>query len=238
MVNAVNAALVIAIILTSTVIVLNAIPPIMQEGRSSQAFVGAINTLTGVDSVIDQVLVEAPGAKRSIDVSVGKGSFVVNEERNRIFVALREHAPVDPGDVDLGNIRVESGTYVKGYEADIDGDGNYEYVLENSALIFTVKKLGSPIQNVTVNTSSIIPVIHNKRSGINITPVASIQIDESPETANGLGYTQLTKGGSLINEAEILLFLNTTSGIKYNTFFRLRPDDDYVQVKIANITLE
>lgn len=235
--TAVTTAIVIAMVLASSIVVLNIATPVIDESRSVQSIVQAINVLTTVDATINQLLLEAPGATRSLDIFLARGTFVVEDESDEIKITTEERGFLDPGDVELGNIAVESGTFMKAYEGDADGDGDLDYILENSAVLFSVLKLGSASQNVTVNTSTLIPVIKNKRDNINITPTAGVQIDDSPLTANGNGNTQLTKAGTNIEEGEIRLIMNATNNVTYNVFFRLRPNDDYVIIDIGNVTV-
>ena len=61
----VSEVVIIAITIASTIIVINAVNPIIEEGRTAQAISNAKQILKTVDTVVNQLVFEAPGAKRS-----------------------------------------------------------------------------------------------------------------------------------------------------------------------------
>ena len=84
----VSEVVIIAITIASTIIVINAVNPIIEEGRTAQAISNAKQILKTVDTVVNQLVFEAPGAKRSVDIDLSDGRFVFSGRDDRIKVRL------------------------------------------------------------------------------------------------------------------------------------------------------
>jgi hypothetical protein len=134
----------VAIVVGSTLIIVNTIMPTIKQGQDFQSFSDAKKTLEALDAAVSQVFFEAPGARRSIDVNLKDGKMIVSGASDRIKIRLDDMNMFTPGfRRQEGNVLVTSGSQVEAYEADVDSDGNKELVLENSAVLFAVKKIGS-----------------------------------------------------------------------------------------------
>src|SRR3989344_3689990 len=172
---------VIAIIIASALIAVNMITPVIQEGQGLQAFNEAKKTLESVDSAITQVFFEAPGARRVIDINLPKGKLSVAGGEERIKVRLDDIGLFSPGlRTQEGNIIVTSGAQVNSYEEDTDGDGTMELVAENDAVKLAIRKVGAAGSPALINTTNIITLIRNRRTGTDVWhPRSGIYINES-----------------------------------------------------------
>lgn len=234
----VSAAVVIVIIISSTILVLNTINPFIQQSKDFQSFNEAKQTLTVLDASINQLLFEAPGARRTVDLNVPAGKFIVAGADNQIKIRLDNVNLFTPGtSTQEGNILVTSGSQMKAYESDIDGDGNTDLVLDNGALIFAIKKLGTPSSNVVVNTSTMITLMQNKNLTLNITnPRSGIYVNDKDSSSYGVGYTELTRIGNTITDSSIHVFLNSTvAGISYDATFSLKASQDFITLRVNNV---
>src|SRR3989338_2485599 len=135
----ISGVIVVVIIVASSALVLNAVNPVIDETRDFQKFNEAKKLMQEIDSAVSDVLFEAPGARRSIDVKApGKLSVVGGEDRIKMTIdgvdifasGLRTQE---------GNVEISSGASMKAHEKDIDGDGNTDLVLENGHSLFAVK---------------------------------------------------------------------------------------------------
>ena len=106
-------------------------------------------------------------------------------------------------------------------------------VLENDAVLFAVKKLGNATSWATVNTTNIIPLIRNKRSNVNVTPISGIFIGDIANTSYGNGYSELTRAGT-VQESSIHVLVNSSS-FRYDALFTLRSAQDFVELEVKNI---
>lgn len=225
-----------AIIIVSTVIVINSITPLIQESQDIQKIDDAKKILKIIDSVANQLSIESTGAKRSITINLPANSKLVfsgSEDKVKIRVP-KTNILTAGGRIEEENIVITGGGTLDAYEKDIDNDGDMDLVLENPAVLFAIEKLGSESSHVTVNTTSFISLVRNKRQNIDIMPRSGIFINEKPDSAYGLGYTTLSKSENL-QTASILAHLNSTANITYDAIFTLSAGLDFVEMEVRNV---
>ncbi len=228
-------ALSVAIIITSTMIVVNTINPLIEEGKSTQSFNDARNILTSLDATIGGMMVEAPGSKRSINVDLRGGKMTVSGKDDKIKIRIEDIRLLEAGiTVEESNILISGGGTVKSYEKDIDSDGDTDLVLENLAVIFAVQKTGTPGSHAAINTTTFITQIKNVRTGINITPSSGITINNLENSAYGNGFTELTQTTDADSKG-IRAFVNSTSGLRYEALFTLQAAKDFVELQVKRI---
>ena len=226
----------VAIIITSSIIVINMIMPAVEESKTFQYVNKAKETISFLDSVIRELAVEAPGARRTINLVSDSGTFVVTGKEDSLKFTV-EGGPVilDPGSsVREGNLLVTSGPTMSAYESDINSDGVTDLVLENDAVLLAIRKIGSPTNITSINTTSIFTVIRNKRTSANITPITYIYMDDNLNNAVGDGFTELTALGSNIQSSGIRVYVNSSIN-EYDAIFTLRSAQDFVELEIKNI---
>ena len=234
-----SGAIIVIIIVMSTILVLNTLNPIIGQGEQLQDFNEAKRTLQALDGTINQVLYEAPGARRTVDITIPKGKFQVIGGEDKIKIRIEDIDLFPPGLRQLeGNVLITSGSLMRAYESDIDGDGNTDLVLENGRLLFAVKKLGNYTDNVIVNTTNFISLIRNKNLNVDIPyPKSGVFIDDKATTSYGVGYTELTKIGDNIASSGIRVILNATaSSVTYEVLFSLASSQDFVEMEVLHVT--
>jgi hypothetical protein len=238
MASAVSAVVAVAIILGSTLLVVNIIMPTIEEGRDFQSYSESKKTLELIDATITQVFFEAPGSRRSIDLNVREGKFIVSGADDRIRIGLEDMELFTPGiRRQEGAVTVTSGAQVDSYENDVDGDGNTEIVIENDDVLLAIKKLGSPTNHVIVNTSSLIVLIQNKRTRTDIFyPKSTIYINDSIQSSFGIGYTELSDRSPNIASASIHFYVNATlANITYDGVFTGGPSQDFMEFHVTHV---
>lgn len=231
-----SSVLAISIIITSTVIVVNLISPLIEEGVSVNQLNKAKQLASVLDSVIKELSVEAPGARRTIRIISDFGTFEALGKEDRFKFRLAAQQQIyEPGTVVReGNYIITSGPSMKAYEKDMNNDSVIDLVLENDAVIFAVKKLGNSTDWVSINTTNIIPLVSNKRSNVNITPISGIFVGEDHTTSYGNGFTELTRAGSTLQDSSIRVLVNSSS-VRYEALFTLRSAQDFVELEIKNV---
>jgi hypothetical protein len=237
--NVIGAVIAVAIVVGSTLLVINMVMPTIEEGKDFQSFSEAKKTMELLDATITQVFFEAPGARRSIDIDVKKGKLIVSGPADRIKIRLEDVNLFTPGlRRQEGNILVTSGAQVDAYEGDVDKDGSTDLVLENDGIIFAVRKLGSPSGHVIVNTTNMIVLIHNKRTNTDMFyPKSAIYINDTLETSYGIGYTELADRSSNIASASIHIYVNATlANTTYDGVFTLGPAQDFLEFHVSHVT--
>jgi len=231
----VSEVVIIAITIASTIIVINAVNPIIEEGRTAQAISNAKQILKTVDAVVNQLVFEAPGAKRSVDIDLSDGRFVFSGRDDRIKVRLESSTLKSGTRIQEENIVIQGGGTLDAYVTDVLGDGQEDFVLENPAVLLAVKKLGSSDSPVFVNTSSIITLIRNKRQDVNVTyPGSGIFVDDKISSSYGQGYTELSLSTNA-QTGSILLHMNSTANITYDAIFTMSAAADFFELEVKNV---
>ncbi len=226
----------VAIIIASTLIVVNMLNSSMKESETYSNLNKAKETMTFLDTAIRELAAEAPGARRTIQVLSDFGTFTVDGEGDKVKFFMEGGAPVlEPGNaVKEGNLITVSGPSMSAYEKDVNGDGTMDYVLENDAVLFAVRKVGSATSPASINMSNAITLIRNKRAGVNITPVASIYMDDDPANSFGTGFTTLSIQGTAITSSSVRVYVNS-SVKEYDAIFTLRSAEDFIDLEVKNI---
>jgi len=229
----VSAALVILVLLSSTIVVVNYIGPLIEEGKVHQAFNTAKQTMITIDSVMRELIAEAPGAKRTLKLKSDIGQFLILPSEDSIKYRVKTDVPIiEPGTTYReGNMLISSGAYVKAYVSDVNNDGADDVILENDNILFAVKKLGNSTSPVFINTTNFISMMKNKRLNITLTPITKIMIDEFDNSSYGYGYTELTDSGYYLASSGIKLFLNSSS-YAYEALFKLSGNNDFIELEI------
>lgn len=234
-----SSVIIVIIVVISSILVLNTINPIISEGEQLQDFNEAKQALHSLDAAINQVLFEAPGSKRSVDIRIPEGKFQVVGGEDKIKIRIENINLFPPGlRQEEGNIVITSGALMRAYESDIDSDGTTDLVLENGRVLFAIKKLGNYTNNVLVNTTSFISLMRNKNLNVDIPyPGSGIFIDDKDKTSYGIGYTELTKMGDNIASSAIRVVLNATAAnVTYEALFSLASAQDFVELEVTQIT--
>ncbi len=230
-----SAAVVVVVVLVSTLIVFSAVNPVIEEGQKVQSLNDAKQILKTIDAVVNQLSFESTGAKRSIDISMPDGRFIFSGRDDSLRIRLEDISLLKPGtSVEEENIVLHGGGVLDAYETDVLNDGQIDFVLENSAIVFAVKKLGSPKVPVFINTSSIIVLVQNKLQHINITPRAGIFINDKANSSFGQGYTELPSSNN-IQVGSVILHMNSTANITYDAVFSLSASNDFIELEVKNI---
>ena len=228
-----SGVIVVVIVIASTTIVVNVISPSLDEAKSVQRFNEAKQLMASVDEAIRSLMMEATGAKRSLKLDIKEGAFSISGSEDIIRYRLPTTLLESGTRATEGNLEISSGAFMKAYEADANGDGSTDYVLENDLMLFAMKKLGSSSSYVSMNTTTVISLIKNKRANVNSTPTAGIYINDIDNSSYGNGYTELYPAGQHLQSASIRLWLNSTEGTIYDAVFTLRAGMDFVEARVS-----
>lgn len=236
----ISGTLAVVIVVSSTLLILNTINPFIEEGRDIQSFNEAKQSLEQLDAVIKQLIYEAPGSRRSVDMNIREGRLQVVGSEDSIKIRLENVNLLSTGaTVQEGNILITSGENMRAYESDIDGDGNTDLVLENNRLIFAIEKIGNSSSHVAINTSTFITLMRIKNLSLNISnPGSGIFIDDRLTTSYGVGYTELTRAGENLISSGIHVYVNATAttNVTYDATFSLKAGQDFIGFGATHIT--
>lgn len=232
-----TAAITIAILVAGTIVVATVAFPIVEKSQSVQRYNDAKEFMQTLNRVIEELSIEADGAKRVITEDVD-GELIVEGAANRLRLKVPSNIEIlDPGSRKENDMTIVSGAYIRAYEGDANNDGSTDLILENDALLFAVKKLGDAANFTQIDTSNIISMIKNKRSGTNIVPISRITINEKRASSSGNGFTDLLQKGDILNSGSIRVTVNSSTAL-YEGIFTLSTDMDFVEFSVIKITLK
>ena len=231
-----SATIAISIVIASSVIVLNVISSTIDEGKALQSFKSAKQTMEEIDTTMSELIFEATGAKRSMEIDIDEGELIVSGSEDKIKFRLNDIDILETGTrIKEGNVVIASGPTMNAYEKDINSDGTTDLVLENDAVLFAVKKYGSSSSFEFINTTGMITLMRIKNLNVDVTPKSGIFIDEKTNSSYGYGYSELTEQGYNIPSAGIRLWLNSYANITYEALFTLSAGSDFIELEIKHI---
>lgn len=232
----VSEVVITAIVIVSSIIVINNINTVLTSTKSTEMFNEARQNLRTVDAVINQLMFESTGARRSVDISLRQGKFIFSGEDDSIRVRLEGTGLLTPGTrIEEGNIIIQGGGTLDSYEKDIFDDGQTDLVMENSALLLAIKKLGNSTNSAALNTTNIITLIRNKRQDVNISyPRAGIFVNDLNGSFYGTWYTDLTQTGSR-QQNSIVIYMNSSANITYDAVFTMSAATDFFELAVKNV---
>lgn len=232
----ISSVIAVAVVVTSSVIVVNMISPVLEEAEMIQSYNEAKQVMDTINAVIKELMYEATGSMRTVELSAPEGNLLISGNEDMIKFRMKHVGTVEPGTrIKEGDIFITSGPNVNAYEGDVNSDGEDELVLENDAIIFAVRKYGSSSSPVFVNTSYLIPYIKEKRTGIVVTPISGLYINGLTNSSYGTGYTEISKPGQTLITNSIKLWLNSYANITYEAVFTLGAGNDFIELEIKNI---
>ena len=223
----------VLIIVVSTIIVALVITSLLEENAERQKFNKAKELMLNLDNIIRELLLESSGSKRDVRLDVDYGTFIVAGKENRIKSILELKSNIiEPGiTIKEGNLEIISGGGVSAYERDIDNDGTTDFVLENEAILFAVKKLGSGTNNVSINVRNIVTRIDNKLAAVSVNATPGFAIEDL-DASSGSGYTELTRQGSNLPSAAIRLYMKSDNGFTYEAIFTMSSRKDFIDLRV------
>ena len=232
-----SGVIVFIIVVISTLAVINVLNPFVEQGKGYQDFNEARQAIRSIGSTVSQIAIEAPGSQRSISLDLHDGRLIVSDADDTIKIRLNDVKDIVGSGFETkeGNVVIRGGAFMRAYEADIDNDSTTDFVMENSAVLFAVKKIGSSSQPASINTTNFITQMQNKRLNVNITPATGIFINDDFNTSYGTGYTDMSPIGNNIESAAIKVAVNSTAGIMYEAQFILSAAQDFVDMRIKRV---
>ena len=85
-----SATIAISIVIASSVIVLNVISSTIDEGKALQSFKSAKQTMEEIDTTMSELIFEATGAKRSMEIDIDEGELIVSGSEDKIKFRLND----------------------------------------------------------------------------------------------------------------------------------------------------
>ena len=221
----------IAVIISLIFLVYTIASPLLSSMQISSAFDQAKSMMLDLDRLIQDVASQGRGGRKTFQVTLGAGTTLLDEDRDTIkWILETDTMIVSPRSMQqIGNLIVGSNLGTDAYA------GNYSstdaHVLENEILKVFIKKIGSSASPQFYNTSDLLLGVYNKKIS-KWMPLERLEIsvDNSPNSMNGTGYTELVKEGYSLPRGEVLAHINTSYTLlsNYTISFTLESGADFL----------
>lgn len=231
------------VVLTAVLVVLLAISamalslvlgfPILTSGITTREVRDAESDLRALDNLIREVAGEGEGAARRFNYnSPSQFRAIASDD------AIEFSAQVDVEAYDYlsrtqsGNVIFINGHDVDCREADDNGDGTTDLVLENQLVKFVFNRTQRITPHSSIDTTLSILSITDKTNSVTVNPVnASVRIDGSSN--NGTGFSEILDAGKGKPSCAAHFFINATRS--YDIFYRLYTGADFAVMEVRNI---
>ncbi len=235
-VSLVSGVIFLALTISAAFIVYQSATPVIKKMKSAAIVEQMKDTFVELNKIIKKVASEGEGSRRSVDIKIDAGKIVVDETNDVIYWEYETDTPViSPRTMQTyGDIIIGSNLNVRAYEANytLTSPEIPAYVLENEHLKVYVRKIGSPSNYETYNTSQILLGIYQKDldKWLNNDGFFEVSIDNEQSSKSGTGYTALEKTGNFLAYATAVAYMNST----YKTYFvnfTLESGADFLEIR-------
>jgi hypothetical protein len=231
-ISLISGVLFLAFLIAATWIVYSTSIPTLQKIQCSATMEKMKNSFVNLDKIAREVASGGEGSKRTIDINIDEGEIHVRGENNTIYWEYEcPEAIVSPRTFQtIGNVIFGSNLDVSAYEGVCSGETSY--ILENSHLKACFKKIGSPSNFTSYNTSDILLYLYQKDLG-EVLPLEYLEItlDDDQTSKEGIGYTQLERQGYNLPYGEVTAYIESNYGINYRILFILESGGDFLIIR-------
>ncbi len=225
-----SAVLYVGVVVSTIVLVVNVLVPVIEKMKDKAAFEQAIVTMSMIDKAVQQVLEEGKFSSRVLTIRVDRGKYMVDNSSNRIEYVLETKANLVSSGVKkrVGNLIITSGMDVEVYVV------NDTIVMRNSYLEVNFTKLGNLSYFVPVNLSKILTNVTVIRENVSFSPNMTIKVS-GIEAGNG--YVIPEETGGELSKGVVIAHLETNA-IMFDVYFTLNSYADFIAVDVRNMQVK
>ncbi|NIP40474.1 MAG: hypothetical protein GTN39_03060 [Candidatus Aenigmarchaeota archaeon] len=228
-ISLISGVLFLAFLVAATAIVYTAGIPIIQNLQCSATLEKMKSSFTDIDEVIQEVSSEGKDSKRIITLNIDEGKLYVSGSNDTIHWTHECNAPIFSPRTSqaFGNVVMGSNMDTSAYEGQCKGQT--AFILENEYLRSCFKKIGSPGNLVTYNTTDILLGIYQKDLDEWLPmEYLEISLDEDQSSTTGEGYTNLETSGYHLPYGEVKAYMESDYGVDYDIKFVLESGEDFL----------
>ncbi len=220
--------LAVAITVVGIAIVLHGVLPYFTQLQETQAVETATQQMALLSRVVEEVASESVGSLRRVSLSVPEGKLLVDNLTSSLKFVTEITSPIfSPGTLlKRGSLTVIAGGYAKGYEEDIDGDGEVEIVVENPYLRVVFTKY----QGETIFTNESIIETMTFKPEASTMNLSESELYVDGKIVEGVAQTTLLDKGDYLPSARVLLTINE-SGSLHSILYELGGSFDFLLVR-------
>lgn len=224
----ISAVLYMLIAVAVVLIVLKAGVPQVNKMKDQLLFSKAKQTMLMLNDEIRSVANEGYGSQRVVPVEIDSG--VLKVENNRLVWQMKTKSKImEPRTkISLGNLIITANADVSSHEY------TYAYILSNSRILVNMTKYNSYKSKGPIDTREIIKYI--QYDGNKVSGTFSFLINNDPESAVGVGYTELLDEGDDLGFATVVAHVNSTK-FNYDLEITLESQADFISARIKNLKI-
>ncbi len=231
-ISLISGVIFLAFLIVATGIVYWAGIPTIEKIRCAATVDKMKTTFITLDKIIQKVISEGKGSKRTVDINVEGGKLYIDDDNDAIYWEYECNAPIfSPRTFrTIGNIIIGSNLDTSAEEGVCQGES--AFILENEHLKVCLKKIGSPENKVYYNISDVLLSIYQK--DLNKTmPLEYLEItlDNNKTSSTGYGYTKLENSGKFLPYGEVVAYMESDYGVTYRIRFILESGEDFMIIK-------
>jgi hypothetical protein len=201
----------LAVIISLIFLVYTIASPMIYTMQTSSAFEQSKSMMLELDELVQDVASQGKGGRRSLYVTLGAGTTLLDPATDTIRWVLETDAMLaSPRSMQqIGNLIIGSNLNAMAYAGNYSGQD--AYVLENENLRVFIRKIGSQESPQAYNTSDLLLGVYNKKI-MKWMPLERLElsIDNAQASMNGTGYTELVKSGYSLPRGEVIAHINTS----------------------------
>ena len=223
----------LAVIISLIFLVYSIAAPMIYTMQVSSAYEQGKTMMLELDEMIQDVADQRKGGRRSIFVTLGAGTTILDPLTDTMIWVLDTDAMVvSPRSMQqVGNLIIGSNLNAMAYEGNLSGTD--AYILENQNMRAYIRKIGSPVSPTSYETKDLLLGVYNKKM-YKWMPLdrLEISIDSSPDSMNGIGYTELVTEGYALPWGEVTAHINTSYKFQgnYSISFALESGADFITI--------
>lgn len=241
----ITAALYVGISIAAVTTAVTVGQPAIENMRDAAAVSRSQNFMQDLNSKVQQVAAEGQGSSRTLTVSIDRGKLLFNEDANALVYRLQSDANVISPQTSrrTGNVVLSSNANVEVYntsQGESDAPSGYTgppcYMMENEHIKACIKKIGSPSNTTSINSSELLTYYEFKDQSKTFDGNLSVMLNGVPETGNGTGYTKVDSYGYYIGTGKIKAHIVSGYGFTYDIVFQLPTGADFLKVDVQNFS--
>jgi len=231
-ISLVSGVLFLAFLIAATAIVYLAGIPIIQNLQCSATVEKMKSSFVSLDKVVQEVSSEGKDSKRVLTLNMDEGRMYVSGDNDTIYWTHECNAPIFSPRTSqtFGNVILGANLETSASEGQCRGQT--AFILENSHLRVCLKKIGSPDNLTSYNTTQILLGVYQKDLGKWL-PLEHLEVslDNDQTSTTGDGYTKLEKSGYHLPYGEVTAYLESDYGIDYSIKFVLESGEDFLIIR-------
>jgi len=222
----------LAIIVTLVFLVYTMAAPVVYTMQASSVFEQTKSFMLRLDEAIQDVASQGKGSRTSLSVTMGAGELTLDEGTDTLRWTMETDSMiVSPRSMQqIGNLVAGSNLDVRAYENQSLG----AFVLENQHLKLLLKDVGSESSHQVYSTGDLLMGVYNKDLDRWMDfERLDISIDNSPDSMNGTGYTELVVTGNALPRGQVRAHMSTDYIFlnNYSVTFTLESGADFLIIE-------